>query len=339
MERIFEPFCQGSEQVWREKGGSGLGLTISKQFVELHGGRIWLESEVGVGTTFFVALPILVPLPPARPPGSWISREWHWVERQQRMPLPQRPDRPRVVIYDPTQEIEPGINMFAGEVEMVTSTSLDQVIAEVQTTPAHAVLFGANRADGYLPLLQAAAQELPDTPLLGWTLPARMAPALGAGADQYLVKPISLAGLRQRLDALASPIQRVLIADDDDGARLLLARMLLVLDASLEVKAVANGVEALQLLQSEPFDLLLLDVMMPHANGFQVLECVRSDPHTCNLPVIVISAQDLYETQPVCSEVMVVLGSGIRLAKALECALGVAQILFTPVAEQHPALG
>ena len=59
LERIFEPFCQGHEQVWRDKGGSGLGLTISKQFVELHGGRIWLESEVGVGTTFFVSLPLV----------------------------------------------------------------------------------------------------------------------------------------------------------------------------------------------------------------------------------------------------------------------------------------
>jgi len=51
-ERIFEPFAQGSSATWRDKGGSGLGLSISKQFIELHGGRIWVESALGVGTTF-----------------------------------------------------------------------------------------------------------------------------------------------------------------------------------------------------------------------------------------------------------------------------------------------
>jgi signal transduction histidine kinase/CheY-like chemotaxis protein len=338
IERIFEPFCQGSEQVWREKGGSGLGLTISKQFVELHGGRIWLESKVGTGTTFFVALPMLQPLPPARLPGSWISREWQWVERQQQMPLPRLPDRPRVVIYDPTQEIELGVSMYAGEVEIVASASPGEAIAEVQKTPAHAVLFGANRADRLLPLLQMAAQELPDTPLLGWTLPERMSPALHAGADQYLVKPISLASLRQQLEALAQPLQRILIADDDDGTRLLLTRMLLLHDSTVAVKAAANGAEALQLLQNEPFDLLLLDVMMPEVSGLQVLAWVRGDPRTRELPVIVISAQDLYESKPVCSEMMVLLGNGIQLPKALECAVGVAQILFSPIAESHPTL-
>jgi CheY-like chemotaxis protein len=334
MARIFEPFCQASEQVWREKGGTGLGLTISKQFVELHGGRIWLESELGKGTTFFVALPQVEPQPVARLPGSWISREWHW--RSSRNRLPARPDRPRIVVYDPTAEIESGLSSYGDQVEVVTHTSLVGVVDEVRHTPAHAVLVGAESVGGLLPLLRTAASDLPDTPLLGWVLPQRTIPALRAGADQYLVKPLSLGTLQQQLAALARPIRRVLVADDDAEARRLLARMLALYDENTEVTTASNGDEALQLLQQQDFDLLLLDIMMPRSSGLAVLEVLRKDARTRELPVIVISAQDPYATQPVCGEMVVALGNGMPLGKALECAVGVTQILFSPLQVPHP---
>lgn len=337
MERIFEPFCQGSEQVWREKGGSGLGLTISKQFVELHGGRIWLESEVGVGTVFFVALPLVEASTAARLPGSWISREWQWRERTNRGSLPTLPDRPRVVVYDPTAEIEPELSSYGAQVEVVACAGMADVIDEAHKTPAHAVLLGANSVAGLLQLLHAAAPQLPDTPVLGWALPLRTASALRAGADQYLVKPLSLPALKQKLAAVSQPLRRVLVADDDEEARRLLARMLALHDAGIVVAEAADGEEALQLLHEQDFDLLLLDMMMPRLNGLQVLEALRSDARTCGMPVIMISAQDLYATQPVCSEMVITLGAGIKLGKALECTVGVAQILFNPLQAPHPA--
>jgi signal transduction histidine kinase/CheY-like chemotaxis protein len=339
MERIFEPFCQGSEQVWRDKGGSGLGLTISKQFVELHGGRIWLESHVGAGTTFFVSLPRLAPLTPNRIPASWLSEDWRWTERINRAPIPRLPNRPRVVIYDPTQEIEPGLSSAADQIELVTSASLEDAIAEVQKTPAHAVLVGANGPEGLRALVKTTAHQLPDTPLFGWVMPTRLSPALRAGADHYLVKPISLVGLKQTLQTLSNPIQRVLIADDDEETRLLLSRMLLLIDPNLTVQTAINGEEALQLLKDEAFDLLLLDVMMPEINGLQVLEQIRGKASLSDLAVIVISAQDIYETQPVCSEILLRMGDGIQLSKALQCSLGVSQILFKPFEEPYPAPG
>ena len=65
-------------------------------------------------------------------------------------------------------------------------------------------------------------RQLPDTPLLGWVMPKQISPAFRAGANVYLVKPISLAGLKQTLQAFAQPVRRVLIVDDDDETRLLL---------------------------------------------------------------------------------------------------------------------
>ena len=58
LENVFAEFRQVDATVTREFGGTGLGLSITKKFVEMHGGRIWVESEIGKGCTFFFAVPL-----------------------------------------------------------------------------------------------------------------------------------------------------------------------------------------------------------------------------------------------------------------------------------------
>jgi signal transduction histidine kinase len=58
--KIFEEFQQADSSITRKKGGTGLGLSIAKRIIEMHGGRIWVESEPGKGSTFYFTLPVRV---------------------------------------------------------------------------------------------------------------------------------------------------------------------------------------------------------------------------------------------------------------------------------------
>ena len=68
QKKLFQEFQQADNSLTKTKGGTGLGLAISKRIVEMHGGRIWVESELGRGSTFFVTLPVEA-ITPAKPPA------------------------------------------------------------------------------------------------------------------------------------------------------------------------------------------------------------------------------------------------------------------------------
>jgi CheY-like chemotaxis protein len=172
--------------------------------------------------------------------------------------------------------------------------------------------------------------------LFGWVVPRRPSPAREAGADHYLVKPISVAALKTALATLDAPPRRILIADDDPEARALLARMLHLLDAASTVTFAASGTEALEQLAAAPCDLLLLDVMMPGLGGLAVLAELRRTPSTRALPVFVVSAQDPYAAPPVCAEMLLAFNPPIPLPQALACTLGVSRVLLTPLAAPRP---
>ena len=117
-ENIFTPFSHGS-MISDQSGGSGLGLSISKQFVELHEGKMWLESELGVGTTFFFELPIADPGDHLSSAGHWIQEDWEWRRPQTLPELPHSHFKPRVVIYDETADIYPSLVRTSDEIEFV----------------------------------------------------------------------------------------------------------------------------------------------------------------------------------------------------------------------------
>jgi signal transduction histidine kinase/CheY-like chemotaxis protein len=339
VERIFEPFSQGTGDLWRDKGGSGLGLAISKQFVELHGGRIWVQSEQGVGTTFTFELPISPPMEPVARPGHQIRGDWVWRERRTRASFSEDHYKPRFVVCDETGDLSAALGPYGDDVEMLIARDLDQAIAALEDGPAHAIVLNLADPDCVWPLVRTARNVMPGTPILGCSVPRRVERAAALGALGHLVKPVGRDDLKRALEATGRPVRRVLVVDDDPDALQLFSRMLWVCDETLEVSTASSGQEALELLRSSTPDLMLLDIVMSDMDGWQVLEAVNRYEDVLRVPTFFVSAQDPADQPPMSSFLLVTIDEGLPISKLLRCSLDVSARLLSPEAEPDPALG
>ncbi len=327
-ERIFEPFCQAAGSPWRETGGSGLGLSISKQFVELHGGRIWLESEVGIGTTFHFDLPVSQLIEPIARPERWIKEDWTWLQRTSRLKLPDEHYKPRIILCDETGSLHQGFRRYAEDAEFIETSSPIQVAQALRECPAHAVVFNSSSVDTTWALVEEASAMAPDTPIIGCSVPPHLERALDAGARGYLVKPVTRSDLERVFHQFDSPIQRVLVVDDSPDVLQLFTRMVYSLDQTIEVSTASNGEQALEQLHRNPPDLLLLDIVMPQVDGWQVLALKNRDERCRDVPVIFLSAQDPAEQPLETRALLTTMGHGLPLSKMLYCMLAFSSLML-----------
>ena len=333
IERIFEPFYQGSDRLWRDKGGSGLGLSISKRFVELHGGRMWLESTLGVGTSFVFTLPVSPPVEHIARPGHQIREDWVWRERAfvtDRLGSTDMLVRPRVVVCDETGTLYSQFVRYSDEVEFIDARNLAQATRDLHQCPAHAVVFNMATVEDLWQVIEIARREVPDTPLVGCSVPRTVERALDAGALGYLIKPVNRADLERAIQAVGKPVRRVLVVDDDPDFLQLLSRMLRVCDSTLEVVTATSGEQALSELRDGVADLMLLDIVMPDMSGWELLERLAHDERVKSVPTFCVSAQDLTDQPPVSNLLVATIGGGLSLSKLLRCSLEVSGLLLEP---------
>jgi signal transduction histidine kinase/CheY-like chemotaxis protein len=336
-QRIFEPFYRGSGGFWRDQGGSGLGLSISKQFIERHGGRIWFESTVGVGSTFAFNLPIS-PLSPAAGPERWVSEDWVFLERAGWPNVPKLPYKRRVLICDDTEVLYPIFTHYSDEIEFVDTRNLAQASQEAHRCPAHAVILNTTSPRQLESLLAQARSEIPDTPIIGCAVPPRIDYALNAGAVAHLIKPIRQADLEKVLRAIDAPVSRALVVDDNTDVLELFVRMLSIHDKTLHVTTAASGPAALAELRNRPPDLVFLDIVMPGMDGWQVLEHKGRDKTAKDIPVVIISAEDSAEQIGTSEVLLATMGRGLSANQILSCSLQLSKLLLEPEQEPGPGL-
>ena len=332
-ERIFEPFRQAAAVPWRDRGGSGLGLSISKEFVQLHSGRMWLESEVGRGSTFFVELPHSRPSDHSARPERWIKGDWIWGERAfrtERSGLVDQPFKPRVVVCDQTGDLHSAFARHSDEVEFVDTEDLAQAAQELERCPAQALMLNAASPKGLLSLVEMARREVCDTPIIGGCCPPSVKHALEAGALDYLTKPVTRADLKGAIEAVGRPVRRILILDDEADARELLAFYVRAYDDAIEVVETESSEQALRELHGPAPDLILLDLLLPGMDGWQFLALKNEDETLRDIPTVIISAQDARQG-PLRSElVLATIGEGLSFSKLLDCSRELAALLMRP---------
>lgn len=332
-QRVFEPFYQASSGFPSDHSGSGLGLSICKQFVRLHGGQIRLESELGVGTTISFEVPISPPVEHTARPGHQIRPDWVWrasTFRTDRVVVADQLVRPRIVLCDESGALRSEFARYRDDIEVVETNSLHQLGRELRECPAHVVVVNAAAGDDLLSLTETVTQLAPVTPVIGCSVPSPIQRALDSGARGYLVKPVSTSDLNSVIGASGHPVKRVLAVDDDPEFLSLLRRLLYACDPELELTTLSDAKSVLAELRRGLPDLLLLDIAMPEMDGWRLLELVCQDERIRDVPIVVLSGQDPADQPPMCSHFVAAFSEGMSVSQLLRSAFDFSALMLEP---------
>lgn len=285
-ELIFEDFRQVQHELTREYQGTGLGLPISKRIVEMHGGRMWLESALGEGSTFFFTLPVASVFNTS---GAQASGGVGG-ELAEAAPL--------ILVVDDEQDSQYILRTILQGAGYRVHSIFDSRVAlqEIRRVQPQLVILDLRmpHVDGWSLLAEMRmAGDLAHIPVLICSVIEPQQKQLGVlnGISAYLVKPVRAEDLLALVSQNLSLPATVLVVDDDDDARRVVRRVLE--SARLRVIESSSGRDALAMLRQEHPDLLILDLMMPEVDGFAVLEQIRSSPDLVHLPVAIVTAKDL----------------------------------------------
>ena len=294
LPKLFEPFSQVDASATRKAGGTGLGLSICRQLVELHNGRIWVESEEGQGSTFTFILPVAQPdVQPAE-----IAQ-----------PSEAEP-APIVLVVDDDQAIAGLYRRYLdphGYRVIGVSKSTEAITRAAELRPVAILLdvLMPNR-DGWQVLADLKRSEITrDIAVIMCTLVSDPERAYALGAADYLTKPILEADLMRALNKLPGhsngrPSSVLLIEDHADDAAFV--RRALTTEGAAGSQGVRllearDGQTGLTLAHNHRPRVIILDMQLPDMDGYQVLSALRNDPVTRDIPVIVVTANDLNPEQ------------------------------------------
>jgi signal transduction histidine kinase/DNA-binding response OmpR family regulator len=290
-ERIFDSFQQGTRPS-EQAEGTGLGLTLSKRIVELHGGRIWVESEVGKGSTFGFALPAgsdepaLTSVPQAGI-DSGLTTE------------PATSPGPTVVVVEDDRRSFDLLRAYleAAGVRVVGARNGEEGLDTVRRlSPAGVILdILLPGIDGWEVLAQLKANpRTARIPVIVVSMLDERGRGFALGAAEYLVKPVGKEQLLAAVYRAAAMPERkhTVVAIDDDPLAIELARVNLE-PAGWTVLGAASGQEGLALVRERQPSVVLLDLLMPGMDGFEVVEALRAEPGTKAIPVVILTSKSM----------------------------------------------
>ena len=266
QENIFDAYYQVDYKLSREQGGAGLGLAICKKFVEAHGGIIWVSSALGAGSTFSFTLPIANIA--SAPVLSATTA------------APDQRFRPRLAIVEHNQQI---LNALQNRLPECDVAPLAVADAHQLHGPNELVITNRECAPALDKLACPAIEYvLPQTPVLADEL-----------VMATLIKPVTATKLLRELGKVQD-LEYVLVIDDNRGFVQMIERILRGAKPALSIARAFTSREGLRQLRREKPDVILLDLYIVHDNGLQFLKQVREKPAWRDIPIILITAHNLW---------------------------------------------
>jgi signal transduction histidine kinase/CheY-like chemotaxis protein len=279
---IFEEFRQVEGASNRRYEGTGLGLAICRRLIELHGGRIWLESQPGTGSTFSFTLPFVSAAQPALLAEPAVLADLKGASI--------------LVIDDDAAAVEIISSYLSRDGHAVCGvTDSRQALEEARRLKPAAIILDVlmPHKDGWEILTALKADpELKLVPVVLYSIMEEQKLGFYLGANAYLTKPIDEDQLRGTVARLVGSGSTILVIDDDPDALEIVSQQLRQL-GRYNILTVAGGRAGLEQIDRTPPDLLILDLMMPEVDGFAVLEQLEASAATRTIPVVVLTAKDL----------------------------------------------
>ncbi len=286
QEKLFVEFQQVGERPSGEQQGTGLGLALTRRLAELHGGRVWVESEPGAGSRFYIALPLKSQSDALLEADAVATRE---------------SDGPLVMVVEDQNSAAALLSITlrrAGYQVKVVRSGADVLESAVRLRPDAITLdILLPGVDGWEIL--RSLKESPETrniPVVVVFVLDDRSLGFALGADDYLVKPAPREKLLEfvtRHTLVRKHGERAvrILAVDDDAVALQLLRDSLAPQFTL--LTAEDGVTGIDMARSERPDAVILDLLMPMMSGFEVAAALKSDPNTRDIPILILTAKNL----------------------------------------------
>ncbi|WP_407356054.1 response regulator [Methanolobus sp. WCC5] len=308
QKKLFRAFSQIDSSSCRRYEGTGLGLVLVKSFVEQHNGRIWVESEYGKGSSFIIEMPFKFDpaMGEAYQDGGTFSARYaekdaiSAVANNSKKGPQYNNDLPLILVVEDdkySQEVLTVILNDAGYNVRFTSNGKEALELAKELQPFAMTLdIMMPDMDGW-DILRNLKQEhrTENIPVVIVSILDEKDLGVIWGAFDYFVKPIDKEALLSSLERLKKSRSfehaNVLVIDDEPDVLELMGSMLLI--EGYNIMAASGGREGIEKALAFSPDIIILDLMMPKIDGFDVIKELKKHPETIDIPIIVCTAKDL----------------------------------------------
>ncbi len=286
LETIFQEFSQVENPLQERYRGTGLGLPLCRQLAILLGGKVWVESTLGQGSTFFAELPMVY------------RGESDVSGQKDEIPTPDL-TRPAVLLIDQDPNAFGGLEpvFSTSEFQLIHVENLDRAETWLQRHKPDVVVCEMSSSSAW-DFLRYFPREAPPL-FIAVTIEEDFSKAADLGAVLAISRPINAEVLLHRIREITKQEKpkKLLLVDDNDLSLYILRELLN--RPWLNLIEASNGREALATIEREEPDAVILDLVMPEMGGFEVLKHLRANERTRRLPVIVHTSKALSHEEEV----------------------------------------